>query len=254
MSSRPAGTRMRTRSAPAATSVAASSGAASIVGAESESPNHGRGASPRTSSNSSRAVRFASKRSSARAAIRLASASAAARRSGSASSSASNARSIAPFATSRASCCGEMSYSRSAIANGRAIPAARRSREPPTCRSTTAEASGTPSWSRPPTPKSRRSARSRAGVVDARARAPQAPARSSARRRIASRRWAGLPAGLRIRVLLIPPEYASARPVRSRRGRRRNAPPSRSAPGPSSRPWRSGQHRRPRRDGVRRRR
>ena len=44
------------------------------------------------------------------------------------------------------------------------------------------------------------------------------------------------------------------RRARSRRGRRRSAPPSRSARAPSSRPSRSGRHRRQRRGGARRRR
>src|SRR5664280_1142600 len=84
-----------------------------------------------------RAVRFASMRSTASAAMRRTSVSAAARRSGSARSCDSKARSIAPFATSSATCCGGMSYSSNATAKGSAIEPARRAGSSPIARSTT---------------------------------------------------------------------------------------------------------------------
>ena len=173
---------------PAAIRLVASWRAASTSGSRKVTPSHGRSASPSIPMVSRRTVRWASIRSIAALARRCASASATTRRSCSRSSSLSRARSIVPDAMSIASWCGSRSYSRSAIANGRAIPLPSARGSPASHLSTVAPASGRPAASSPLTPNKRRIARSWPTVVEARARAPQAPASASAR---ATRRSSG---------------------------------------------------------------
>ena len=210
-------------------------------------------------------VRCASIRSSAPAASRRASTSATTRRSRWRRSSASSDRSTAPDATSSASRCGWRSYSTRAIANGRVIPveqAARIGRQPAVDGRSGQRSAGRIEPADTEQPEHRPLA---ADVVEPRARPPHAPASASAR---STRRSSGpIRASRRSLRGLGPSGAESVRPVGI--GRRpvlgprprlvadpdvavaRIARPSRSAPGPSSRRWRSGQPGMPRRGGGR---
>ncbi len=131
LSSRPIGTSIWSRSAPASTAWRASCSAPPRSGSPIAAPIHGRLGSPSTAISSVRAVRLASIRSIAAPTRRRASSSAIARRSGSRRRAASKPRSTAPDATSRASRWGSRSYSARAIANGRTIPDPSRPGPPP---------------------------------------------------------------------------------------------------------------------------